>query len=59
VALLMKHREDGWRLGEIAERHRLDEAAIGALIAFGEAQSTGDGGQADTPAVLRRRLHPQ
>jgi hypothetical protein len=55
----MKHREDGWRLGETAERHWLDEAAIGALIAFGEAQSTGDGGQAETPAVLRRRLHPQ
>lgn len=37
--LLMKHHDDGWRLEEIVEHYRWNEALVAALIAYGERRT--------------------
>ena len=50
ASLLMKHRDDGMPLEDIAEHYGWDQSLIEALIAFGEAYRAGIGGTARVSA---------
>jgi uncharacterized protein DUF433 len=43
--MLMGHHDEEWPLEDVVGHYGWDEALIGALIAFGEAQRVGFGGQ--------------